>query len=78
MIAGPLIASRTTLEFPSKHSRVVPEVIFGSVSIDEQEITSPGLLIVEFSDPQDVRRKVEINNAAITFIESLHPFLQAP
>jgi hypothetical protein len=28
--------------------------------------------------PQDVSRKVEINSAAITFIESLHPSLTAP
>ena len=78
MIAGPLIASKTMFEFQSKHSSVVPSVIFGLVAIDEQEITFPGLILFGLSDAQDVRRKTETSNAAITFIENLHPFLQVP
>jgi hypothetical protein len=48
------------------------------VAIDEQEITFPGLILFGLSDAQDVRRKTETSNAAITFIENLHPFLQVP
>jgi hypothetical protein len=78
MIAGPLIDSRTTLEFPSKHSRVVPEVIFGSVSIDEHETTWPLPTLFGDSVPQDVRSNTETKRREMAFIESLHPFLQAP
>ena len=45
---------------------------------DEQEITFPGLKLFGLSDPQEVSRKVEATITAITFIESLHPFLQVP
>jgi hypothetical protein len=57
---------------------VVPEVLDESVAIVEQEITLPLPRLLGVWDPHDVKRKIETNNVAIAFIESLHPFLIAP
>jgi hypothetical protein len=73
-----LIDSRSTFEPPSKHSRVVPEVLVASVGIAEQEITLPPPTLFGIEVPQDVKSKVEIISAEITFIGNPHLFLQVP
>jgi hypothetical protein len=76
--AGPLIDSRTILEFPSKHSRVVPEVLVALVVIVEHETTWPLPTLFGVSLPHDVNSNTETNRAEIAFIESLHPSLKVP
>jgi hypothetical protein len=76
--AGPLIDSRTILEFPSKHSRVVPDVLDESVAIVEHETTLPLPTLFGVSLPHDANSNTETNRAEIIFIESLHPFLRVP
>jgi hypothetical protein len=77
-MAGPLIDSRSTLELPSKHSRVVPEVLFSSVAIVEHEITFPMPTLFGVVVPHDVRRSIEASNAEMIFIENPHLFLLVP
>ena len=77
-MAGPLIDSRSTLELPSRHSRVVPEVLFSSVAIVEHEITFPLPTLFGVVVPHDVRSNVEIISAEIIFIENPHLFLLVP
>jgi hypothetical protein len=76
--AGPLIDSRTILEFPSKHSRVVPEVLVALVVIVEHETTWPLPRLLGVSLPHDVNSNTETNRVEIIFIESLHPSLKVP
>jgi hypothetical protein len=78
IIAGPLIASTIILEFPSKHSRVVPEVFIALVVIVEHETTWPLPTLFGDSVPQDVSSSAQTNRAEMAFIESLHPSLKAP
>jgi hypothetical protein len=76
--AGPLIDSRSILEFPSRHSSVVPDDLDESVAIVEHEITFPLPTLFGVSLPHDANSNTETNSAEINFIESLHPFLIAP
>jgi hypothetical protein len=78
IIAGPFIASTIIFEFPSKHSRVVPEVLVALVVIVEQETTWP--LPTLFGDcvPQEVSSSAQTNRAEMPFIESLHLSLKVP
>jgi hypothetical protein len=76
--AGPLIDSRIILDFPSKHSRVVPEVLVALVVIVEHETTCPLPALFGVSVPQDVRSSVEITIAEMNFIGNPHLFLQVP
>ena len=72
--AGPLIDSRIILDFPSKHSRVVPEVLVALVVIVEHETTWPLPTLFGVSVPQEVRSSIETNRAEIVFIGNLHSF----
>jgi hypothetical protein len=76
--AGPLIDSRTILEFPSKHSRVVPEVLVALVVIVEHETTWPLPTLFGVSVPQDVRSYVEITSAERIFTGNPHLYLLVP